>query len=110
MEIPTAPSNNCRKQLQFSPRLLNIASTSVSFWSRAATSPGQSLHLKKPLKSAKARTGDASLNWPRCTTKPAIPAMQFGQHNGPSNSPPGKTTRSEEHTSELQSLRHLVCR
>src|SRR5262245_64716610 len=23
---------------------------------------------------------------------------------------PGETTRSEEHTSELQSLRHLVCR
>src|SRR5947199_2009414 len=28
----------------------------------------------------------------------------------PSNRPPHSRSRSEEHTSELQSLRHLVCR
>src|SRR5205814_4845322 len=45
-----------------------------------------------------------SLNIVRC--EPAIsPACPVD-----SGSPSGHTNRSEEHTSELQSLRHLVCR
>src|SRR5947199_10246681 len=39
--------------------------------------------------------GRSSPLWPRSLSKPT---------------PPADTERSEEHTSELQSLRHLVCR
>src|SRR2546425_4028126 len=34
-----------------------------------------------------------------------------GDHGGPAHAPPGdRAARSEEHTSELQSLAYLVCR
>src|ERR1035441_4408180 len=39
----------------------------------------------------------------------AVADARSGQPGTPTNSRPN-TTRSEEHTSELQSLRHLVCR
>src|ERR1039458_10506063 len=42
----------------------------------------------------------------RANTPPISPATRFP----PSSFRSATTTRSEEHTSELQSLRHLVCR
>src|SRR5262245_51493310 len=43
-----------------------------------------------------------------------IPIFYCTQETRPNNRPPGavstRSQRSEEHTSELQSLRHLVCR
>src|ERR1039458_8071151 len=54
------------------------------------------------------------LNWP--TTKPPMPAISSRATGGSSKvrfldcSSYERTKRSEEHTSELQSLRHLVCR
>src|ERR1039458_10200094 len=38
---------------------------------------------------------------------PPVAEMRLGRHLDPSNP---RISRSEEHTSELQSLRHLVCR
>src|ERR1035441_3910282 len=37
-------------------------------------------------------------------------AERLGFEGGPGSNTPGRIHRSEEHTSELQSLRHLVCR
>src|SRR5262245_64304609 len=41
---------------------------------------------------------------------PAHPRVRLRQHQGQSGAGRGGAPRSEEHTSELQSLRHLVCR
>src|ERR1039458_6048753 len=41
---------------------------------------------------------------------PICGAHRQGQRSRPRRLPPGQGSRSEEHTSELQSLRHLVCR
>src|SRR5437899_6250366 len=43
-------------------------------------------------------------DWPRRRTRPGCSATSCGRPT------PRSTARSEEHTSELQSLRHLVCR
>src|SRR5262245_64513914 len=40
----------------------------------------------------------------------SAPGKTAGARTRPRCSGPGSPTRSEEHTSELQSLRHLVCR
>src|SRR3712207_8528060 len=48
---------------------------------------------------------DASLTgWPLHTTRPLTRASPGPPH------PPARATRSEEHTSELQSRQYLVCR
>src|SRR6266496_6849983 len=48
--------------------------------------------------------------WSRCTTGPASPADATAEHVGVVLSGRVKVQRSEEHTSELQSRRDLVCR
>src|SRR5205814_6689932 len=46
----------------------------------------------------------------RSSDLPAPSPSARGRARGPPPRPGRGTTRSEEHTSELQSLRHLVCR
>src|ERR1035441_10456401 len=48
-------------------------------------------------------------SWSRCTPPAATARLGGGQHQRGARDR-GKPLRSEEHTSELQSLRHLVCR
>src|SRR5262245_63620553 len=45
-------------------------------------------------------------SWATCPLKKRKPSILTAWENGPTKTRP----RSEEHTSELQSLRHLVCR
>src|SRR5436853_5678649 len=51
----------------------------------------------------------SSVNTPTVRSPVLIVVCRLGQLTHPSEST-GGSTRSEEHTSELQSLRHLVCR
>src|SRR5205814_9167570 len=53
------------------------------------------------------RARPASLRLPPTSALPPSP-IRAPRSRGPDR--PGKRERSEEHTSELQSLRHLVCR
>src|SRR5437899_5440468 len=47
---------------------------------------------------------------PPCPTPPRPAPARSAGRGGWRRRPPGHDQRSEEHTSELQSLRHLVCR
>src|SRR5947199_4205909 len=54
------------------------------------------------------RSPTCRINWAYSVLKEwTVPSMRFVPPGAPS---PGSALRSEEHTSELQSLRHLVCR
>src|SRR5258708_19099001 len=46
----------------------------------------------------------------RCPCRPSASSRSPAAPSRPSPSPPGSSSRSEEHTSELQSPDHLVCR
>src|SRR5258705_4375048 len=63
--------------------------------SRGANAPRRQ-SLKEPTTSTERAPG-------KCPTNCAMPSSAPGVTGGPNG-------RSEEHTSELQSLRHLVCR
>src|ERR1035438_8129306 len=52
---------------------------------------------------------NTSLSTTRCTRKAGAAPNEIRSASESNSRPNGLSTRSEEHTSELQSLRHLVC-
>src|SRR5262245_64537909 len=56
-----------------------------------------------------ALTAYGESSWPRCGLHQVHSWTPWVRHQ-PAGSPHPRGPRSEEHTSELQSLRHLVCR
>src|SRR5437899_8613829 len=82
------------------------------FISTPATPPILTLSLHDALPISTAMT-DASANlriWSRCASTAQGSTARSGWPLGSSEGFPATRSRSEEHTSELQSLRHLVCR
>src|SRR5439155_24761226 len=85
---------------------------------RAARSRGDRGELFPPLSPAAQRLGLGNRAAPlgRDVLREPLPAIihdarvQSHRRPGESRDPPGHRTRSEEHTSELQSRGHLVCR
>src|SRR5262245_64984550 len=73
-------------------------------------------HRTRPLAGARAnsrRPPDRKNSRPPARRKPLSRSPSRGSKGAAkahSTAPPSPRTRSEEHTSELQSLRHLVCR
>src|SRR5205814_9932184 len=67
-----------------------------------------SLHDALPISGARPAPARAWRGSGRCRSAGAEPG--FPARRGRSSSAGGAGGRSEEHTSELQSLRHLVCR
>src|SRR5436853_3893945 len=51
-----------------------------------------------------------SRRWPTAWRTPSLPTTPFSRTAKHSRARLSPSSRSEEHTSELQSLRHLVCR
>src|SRR5436853_4591239 len=68
-----------------------------------------SLHDALPISIAAAGSAPAS-SAGRSTRSPRAMRRSRSSRTPPSGAAPSAPTRSEEHTSELQSLRHLVCR
>src|SRR5205814_7503172 len=77
------------------------------------TSPplaGRQASISNPTALAPGSTNpiSASMRWP--ADRKAGPGVACGRYRGGATSRAAIRLRSEEHTSELQSLRHLVCR
>src|SRR5262245_64451141 len=73
----------------------------------------QYLHAFPTRRSSDLNSGDGKLaggGTCRAKTPNIFPMNPSGVQLASPMKPPGLVTRSEEHTSELQSLRHLVCR
>src|SRR5205814_10654412 len=87
---------------------------------RFPTRRSSDLTLSKPPRSQACSTRRrASARAPPAVCPCTSSASRFGsgtwfhspsEHSSKYPEPPGRSKRSEEHTSELQSLRHLVCR
>src|SRR5947199_7917548 len=78
----------------------------------APTLPGQPLACTRPLKNMKTRKVANELAKPKITLIAIeMPRPPRSKTRGPHRRPIKLLmNRSEEHTSELQSLRHIVCR
>src|SRR5437899_12479462 len=83
--------------------VLHPSLSPIFFFTDTATTAIYTLSLHDALPISTPRTGGAYFN---TNTKNFAPRLGIAWD--PTGS--GKTSRSEEHTSELQSLRHLVCR
>src|SRR5205814_9359106 len=76
----------------------------------AASAASPSRHLGRSRFSTRLLIPRTSRNGTSCSAQTCAPAApSIDSHSAPKRSYNASPMRSEEHTSELQSLRHLVC-
>src|SRR3712207_9011176 len=86
----------------------------IFFFNDTATTEIYTLSLHDALPISGTRSPEAPRRWPRWPSTPRKPSRRgrsaWPPRVGRNSSPPRPPSRSEEHTSELQSRQYLVCR